>query len=333
MHNRVSWKKGMRLSPEVFNAMDAASEDALRLVALLGSANRYGLFPAKSPFELSVNISGNVLEVTSLNCHGITRSGCIVDIVYDSNFVNTFDTRVTIPGGTDGEAYYLVVKIQDDQWREINETYSELVYSFELLGENSIIPDNCLPIGMLVNQFGWRLNETDFVPPCLYVTAHAKFSDQLERARTLAKEIASRCLSSQMCVAKTLLANVWNASLDVYSRLDKERDTLTPGQLYCAIQQLVASFLIGCFADEHLSLENQDPFAVYSLTPYDARNIYRDIETGLTLCAEISTKMTAVFSMTENPKPVEEKAAPKQASPRPAPEPKPGRNRWEGIEI
>ena len=66
---------------------------------------------------------------------------------------------------------------------------------------------------------------------------------------------------------------------------------------------------------------------------YDAKNIYRDIETGLTLCAEILTKMNAVCTMTEVQTPVE---PPKPIS-KPKPvvvEPvKPLRKGWEGLEI
>lgn len=322
----------MRLGTEVFNAMDNANEDALRMVSLLGSAHRYGLFPSVKPFELSVNINGNAVDVTSLSCHGITKSGCFIDIDYDSNFGSTFDTQITIPNGPDVEAYYLVIKVYEDKWREINETFSELCYSFELVGENSPVADNCLPIGMLVNQYGWRLNETDFVPPCLYVTAHPKYVEQFERVRAFAKEISSKCLTSQNCVAKSLLTQVWISSSNVYSRLDKERDTITPGQLLSSLQQLVSSFLIGCFADDYVTLDNQDPFVLYAQKSYDAKNIYRDIEYGLTLCAEISTKMNAVCSMTEVQSPIEERPAPKPIQPTPEPV-KPGRNRWEGIEI
>lgn len=299
MHNKVTWKKGMRLSTEVFNAMDKATEESFKILSLLGSANRYGLFPSTKPFELSVNINGNALEVTSLSCHGITKTGCFIDIDYDSNFVNTFDTRIAIPNSAEGEAYYLVVKVQEDKLREINETLSELSYSFELIGENSPLADNCLPIGMLINQYGWRMNETDFVPPCLYVSAHPKYVEQTERAKAFAKDLFSKCLMFQNCVAKSLLSKICTSASTIYSRLDKERDTLTPGQLFSSLQQLISAFLIGCFADDYVSLENQDPFALYAQKTYDAKNIYRDIETGLTLCSEITTKMTAVCAMTE----------------------------------
>lgn len=335
MHNRVTWKKGMRLSPEIFNAMDSANEEALRMVALLGSADRFGLFPAKKPFELSVNINSNVLEVTSLCCYGVTKGGCLVDIDYDSNFNNTFDSRIAIPNATEGEAFYLVVKVEENCWREINEVYSEMVYSFALLGENSIIPPNCLPIGQLINQYGWRLNEVDFVPPCLYIGAHPKFTEQLQRAKSLARDLASKCLASPNCIAKPLLTSVWTAAATAFSRLDKEQDTLTPGALFSVVQQLVTSFIIGCFADDFVSLENPDPFALYSLKPLDMKTIYNDVESGLSLMSEITTKITAVCTMTETPKAVVERPAPKPKAPQPTPQvpPQPGRKGWEGIEI
>lgn len=332
MHNKVTWKKGMRLSVEVFNAMDKSNEESLRVVSLLGAANRYGLFPSNNPFELTVNINGNVLEVTSLNCHGITKTGCFIDIDYDSNFTNTFDTRIAIPNSAEGEVYYLVIKVHEDKFREINETLSELSYSFELVGENSPIADNCLPIGLLVNQFGWRMDETDFVPPCLYITAHPRYLEQWEKAKTYAKDLFTKCLSSQNCIAKSLLTQVWTSSALMFSRIDKERDTLTPGQLLSLLQQFISSFLIGCYEDEYVSLENQEPFALYSQKSYDAKSIYRDIETGLALLAEIAIKMNAVCTMTEIQKPAEPtKSTPKS---KPAPEPvKPGKKGWEGIEI
>lgn len=230
------------------------------------------------------------------------------------------------------EAFYLVVKVHEDKLREISETFSELSYSFELIGENSPIADNCLPIGMLVNQYGWRMNEADFVPPCLYISAHPKFVEQSERAKIFAKDLVSKCLLSQNCVAKSLVSKIWTSASAIFSRLDKERDTLTPGQMLSSLQQMINAFLIGCFADEYVSLENQDPFTLYVQKPYDAKNIYRDIETGLSLCAEISNKMTAVCAMTEVQTRVEEhKPTPK---PKPVPEPvKSGRKGWEGIEI
>ncbi len=328
---KVTWKKGMRLTADVFDAMDACNGENLRLAILAESGGRYGLFPSSRPFELSVNIGNNVLEVVSLSCRGITRSGRLVDIDFDSNYTCTFDTRVAIPSGNTDEEYLLVVKLHDKEFREVGSMHSECVYSFELLGANSPVDADSLVVGCLVNQYGWRLNETDFVPPCLFVDAHPKFAEQLEKAKGMFKSVSDRCLGAHGCVARFLLNSVWTAAFAEYTSLDKERGCITPGRLLSAVHKLVGAFVAGCSVDECVTLENEAPFVEYMRMPYAACSIYRDIAKGLGLCAEISVKMESVCAMTEARQTVAEPPKPKS---RPEPEPKaPVRNRWEGLEI
>lgn len=331
---KVTWKKGMRLSTDVFNALDSSSEESVRLSNLVATGGCMGLIPVNQPFELSVNVSNNVLEVVSLSCHGVTKSGKIVDIDFDSNYTNTFDTRIAIPNANKDEAFLLIVKLHDKQWREVNEMYSEQAYSFELINENSPIDSDSLPIGCLVNQYGWRLDETDFVPPCLYINAHFKFVELVNRAKLVLKSISDRCLNANNCVARRLLGTLWSTVVESHIDIEKSQEQLTPAELVAAIQKVISAFVIGCSIDEYITLENVDPFVAYYQKSFDGRNIYRDILKGIELCLEIAIKMEAVCSMTEvreTPAPAVEKPKPK---PQPAPEPKPvGRNRWDGIEI
>lgn len=331
---KVTWKKGMRLSTDVFDALDMSCDDNIRLSNLIATGGVFGLIPAHKPFELSVNVNNNVLEVVSLTCQGVTKSGKIVDIDFDSNYTNTFDTRITIPSANTDDAFLLIVKFHDKEWREVNEMYSESKYTFELLGENSPIDENSLPIGLLVNQYGWRLDETDFVPPCLYATAHPKYEEQVNRAKLIFKSISDRCLNAHNCVARHLLGTIWPSVANNYIDIDKNRESLSPMELFASVQKIITSFVIGCSIDEYITLENSEPFLAYHRRPYDAKNLYIDIQKGLELCSEISVKMEAVCAMTEireTPAAPVEKPNPK---PQPVPEPQPkGRNRWDGIEI
>lgn len=331
---KVTWKKGMRLSTDVFDALDMSCDENIRLSNLIATGGEFGLIPAHKPFEISVNVSNNVLEVVSLSCHGVTKSGKIVDIDFDSNYTNTFDTRITIPSANADEVFMLIVKFHDKEWREVSEMYSEPKYTFELLGENSPIDDNSLPIGLLVNQYGWRLDETDFVPPCLYTTAHPKYVEQVNRARLVYKSISDRCLSAHNCVTRHLLGIIWPTVAHNYINIDKKGECFSPADLFASVQKVITSFVIGCSIDEYITLENPEPFVAYYQRPYNAKKLFRDIQKGLELCAEIAIKMDAVCGMTEvreTPTPPDEKPKPK---PQPTPNPQPkGRNRWEGIEI
>lgn len=329
---KVTWKKGMRLSSDIFNALDITIEEYARLASLVASGARYGLITTTKPFELSVNVNNNILEVVSLCCRGITKSGKIIDIDFDSNYTSTFDTRVTIPTANNGDAFLLVVKMRDKEWREVSEVYSEPAYSFELLGENNIIDNDSLPIGCVVNQYGWRLDETTFVPPCLFVSSHPKYVELLERTKIQFKSIRDMCLDANNCVARILLSSIWNAVSNEFIELDKLHVALTPSQLYASIQKVVSAFVRGCFVDQYISLENADPFVAYINKPYNARMICHDIEQGLGLCAEIYVKMGAVCEMTE----VQQTPPTVNHTPKTEQLPQPqvkGRNRWEGIEI
>lgn len=329
---KVTWKKGMRLSTDVFDALDASLDENIRLSNVIATGGRFGLIPADKTFELSVNVSNSVLEVVSLSCHGVTKSGKIVDIEFDSNYTNTFDTRVSLPSSNSDDAFLLIVKFHDKQWREVNEMYSEAKYTFELIGENSPIDSDSLPIGLLVNQYGWRLDETAFVPPCLYTAAHPKFEDQVNRAKIIFKSISDRCLNAQDCVARHLVSTVWSSVADSYIFIDKNQDVLSPALLFASLQTVIVSFIIGCSTDEYISLEHAEQFIAYYQRPYDIRNLYRDIQKGLELCNEISIKIDAVCAMTE----IKETPAPPIEKPKPQLPTAPKsveRNRWDGIEI
>lgn len=334
MSYKVTWRKGMRLSTDVFDAVDSNNEYNLRQSILLASGGRMGLFKTSKPFELSINITNNILEVVTLSCHGITKSGKLVDIEFDSNFTHTFDTRITIPTSHENEAFILNVKMHDQEWREVNEMLSEPKYTFELIGENNAIDKNSLPIGLLVNQYGWRLDETNFVPPCLYLTAHDKYLDLIAKAKLMFKKISDQCIASPTCIAKQLISIIWSSTSSAVISLDKEWETMTPNQLYSKIQQIINSFTIGCSLDPHINLENIDSFMMYAQQPFDNRNIYHNISKGLELCAEISGKMEIVCTMTEAPVPTDPIGKPKPIPPINNPdENKNKRKLWDGLEI
>lgn len=320
MPQKVTWKKGMRLSTDVFEALDKTSEQNIKLANLISTGGRFGLISVGKPFELSVNINNNILEVVSLCCHGVTKSGMIVDINFDSHYSNTFDTRVSIPTESNYDSFLLIVRYHCGQWREVNEMHSEPAYSFELVGENSLIDSNSLPIGCIVNQYGWRLNETDFVPPCLYVNAHPKYIELVNRTRLILKSISDKCLDSKNCVARHLLGVVWSSVVNACIDIDNFQYELTPEFVLTSIQKVVSAFLVGCSVEEYISLENAEPFVMYYNKPFNSRNIYKDIERGLELCSEIAIKMDSVCAMTETRQESEEKPKP---NPRPAPDPKP----------
>lgn len=332
MPKKVTWKKGMRLSADIFDAADSAYEEAMRQAVLPGTSGRYGLFTSPNTFDLTLNVTNNFLEILSLSCHAVTKSGRVIDIEFDSNFTHTFDTQIALPAAGEDEAFFLVVKMHNKEWREVDDVYSEARYTFELVGENSPVDDNSLPIGLIVNRYGWRLDEMNFVPPCLSVSAHPRYIDQLNRAKGYAKNMAELCSSAECSRARIFLANIWPAAMHATIRLDKERDTLTPNALFAEVQQLIGAYVIGSSLDREVDFENREPFMSYLQKPYDAKNIYRDIELGLSLCADISHHVGLVAQLAEAPEPPRPEPKPKPRPVEPNPK-KTGKKLWDGYKI
>lgn len=319
----------MRLTSEVFEAMDHANADHIRQSNLIASGGRFGLYAGSKPFELSINVLNNILEVVTLSCHGLTKSGRIIDLDFDSGYTKSFDTRIHIPEGSPEDVFLLLISVPANQWRESDELHSEPAYTFRLITENMPIDDDSLPIGRVINQYGWRLDETNFVPPCLYVNAHHKYLDLYHRVKAEIKEIYTKCGMAHNCVLKHLLQCVWQGSAEAFRKINGTDAGLRPEELFSAVQAVVTSFVIGCEIEERIALEDPVAFRDFSYMDIDLRNLYDDIHRGLELSAQINVKMGKVIEMSHiEPEP------PTPAPPKPEPpKPNPGRNRWEGIVV
>lgn len=319
----------MRLSTDVFDAMDAYTNEGLCLSNIIATGGRQGLVAASTPFELSLNIGNNIVEILSLSCRGVTRGGSIIDIEFDSNFNHTWDTRLVFEADNPEQALLLVVKMHPGKWREVNEMLSEACYTFSLVAENSPLDANSLPIGRIVNEYGWRLDETRFVPPCLFVNAHPAYVQLAVRAKTVFDSIGAMCRGAQSCVARHLLSTVWQAADDNRTDIETAGDALTPWQLLDALKKMSAAFIRGCALDDYVTLEDAALFESFASKPLDNSHIFNDLHRGLELCEQIVIKMETVSQMSQ---PQVVPPLPTEPMVQKSPQPKP-RNRWQGLEI
>ena len=178
---RISWKRGMRLTDDILRASDECTSEFVGCALALAAGGRFGLLPSSRPFELVVNIGGNVVDVESLSCLAVTKGGLLVDAQYDTKYTNSFDTRVFIPEGLDTQEFILTLNASPTQWKETHDGFEEPVYTFSLLTPDTPVPNDALPIGHIVEDHGWRLDDVDFVPPCLFVSSHYKYEELLKQ--------------------------------------------------------------------------------------------------------------------------------------------------------
>lgn len=291
MSRRISWKKGMRLTDEIFKRSDNCTDTLIGNALALSAAGRFGLFPNSRPFKLSVDINKNIVDVVSIDCLGLTRDGSLIDVCYDSSYTSSFDTRAMIPSADENLKYLLCISTTDE-WRDINDGYCERSNSFTLIEENSFVQPNSLPIARIVfDGYSWRMDDVDFLPPCLYISSINRYSEMASQFLQILSSIDS-ILPKRLKTGKNdALKIFWPTVQQLYLTMDKEQDLMTPMSLLANIQKFISAFACGCTLDEYIELSEPEVYADYIRTPYSYKNAYLRIREGIELCRSIYTKV------------------------------------------
>lgn len=290
MTKRICWKKGMRLTDEVLRASDDSTIELVGNSLALAAAGRFGLLPS-THFDLSVNISKGLVDVESLNCTAVTKSGNVIDAHYDTKFTNSFDTRIQIPEGN-GEKEYVLTINYTGQWKDSNDGYEEPIYTFSLMASNSSIPSNSLPIARIVDEYGWRVDEIDFVPPCLFISSHQKYNELLKQFSEVLTEIDNKAKNLLHSNGKDIIRVFWPIVQQLMITVNKEQDLMTPMGLLANVQKCVSAFTCACELDDYIDLADVDKFRSYIYAPYNYKDSYQRIREGLDLCFSINEKVS-----------------------------------------
>jgi len=281
----------MRLTDEIMRDADNCAVETMGMALTLAASGRFGLIPSTRPFLLEFNITRNVVDVTLLHCLAITRGGHLIDVNYDTRYTNNFDTRVIIPEDTDEKEYILTINATNEPWRETHDGFAEPVYSFSLIAPNTIVPENSMPIGHIVDDYGWRKDDVDFVPPCLFVAAHYKFMELLQRFSDVLATIDKKTRGGIASGAASAIGIFWPHVQQLRIAADKERDLMTPMMLLSGVQKCVGVFTCACQLDPAIQLADEKMYSEFVMAPYTYKDAYQRINAGLGICVSISQKI------------------------------------------
>ena len=305
MPKRIRWTKGMRLTDDVMRASDQCFIDFAKNAFILASSGRFGLLTTSKPFELSLDISNGMVDVVSLNCTAITSGGDLIEAHYDTKYNNSFDTRIQIPAENDVKEYILTINVECDKWSDTNNGYEEQAYSFKLIPVNSPIGNNAMPIAHIVDSEygGWRIDDVEFVPPCLSVRAHPRFNELLDEFHSTLTAIDQKVASLLKTGNRRVFMVFWPIIQQLLIEVDKECDNMSPITLMAKVQKCVSAFLCGCDLDENLNIENAETLRGYIVRPFNYREAYTTIKEGLGICFRISENIENLQT-TPTPQPV-----------------------------
>ena len=314
MSKRISWKKGMRLTDEILSMSDNCTSELIGKALVLSAGGNFGLFPNSRPFSLSLDINKNIIDVVSMNCLGITRDGTLIDVNYDTNYTNSFDTRTVIPGSNE-DAFFILCVSSTGEWRDTNDGLCEPTYSFNIIDENTSVPANSLPIARIVyDEYCWRMDEIDFVPPCLFVSSHDKYVELYSRFKQLLGKLDTILPHKFITEQKEALKIYWPIVQQLAITIDKEKYFMSPMMLLGSIQKCISGFVLACSLDDYITLGDPEIFQNYVRTPYSYKNVYKKIKEGLELCTSISVKIDGFEAEEPAPKPGPALSAPTLSS-------------------
>lgn len=296
MPKRIDWKQGMRLTAEVLVASDNCTLELIGKALALAANGRFGLLPAEHPFHLELNISKNFVDVEELECLGLTKGGDLIDVHCDTRYSTSFNPRVPLPlsEGEEVDEYLLTINAVPGEWQEVNDGFQSPRYIFSLVSPKKPLSDHALPIARIVNEreYGWHIDDINFVPPCLYVSAHRNYMELLERFRQLLRSIDENVRRQLQSDGKYVMRIFWPVVCDLLITTDKERDAMTPMQLFGCVQKCVSAFTCACELDDYLRLGDAATFYSYVAAPYNYKDSYDKIQEGLELCLSIDKKVT-----------------------------------------
>jgi len=294
MKKRICWKRGMRLTDDIMRKASDCTEEQVSIALMLSAAGRFGLIPSVRDFNLQIDINKGFIEVGALDCLGLTKDGCLIDVQFDTQFTTSFETRVALPA-SNATTLTLLIEAHPTEWHDVNDGYERPNYSFTIVPEDSPVSPYALPIGRIVNEneYGWHMDDLDFVPPCLFVSSHRKFVEQKQAFYELLQNLDERIAKQSRSDGRTLMRIFWPEVRNALITVDKEQDAMTPMQLYGYIQKVVSSFTIAIELDDTLNLgeEDKQTFNQYVLARYNYKDVYRRIKEGLALSMSISEKM------------------------------------------
>jgi len=267
---------------------------------MLAAAGRFGLMPATKPFRVFVNADDEAVSVDELRCLAVTRGGQLIDIDYDTRFNCPMQTRLQIPEGGWSEGLIITVNATDDEWMQADNGLRMPVYYFALIAPDAPVPDNALPIAYIrLDEKGglWRWEE-DFVPPCLFVSAHHRFQELLDKfTQRLAsidektrKAIAALPGTSSACASAVALFWPIVQQLDIAA--DKERDVMTPMQLLGFVQRCVSAYNCACALGKvRVDEQKQKQYEPFVKHTYTYKDVYELTRLGIGYCAEIEANL------------------------------------------
>jgi len=287
-YNKINWKKGMKLSEQVFTDADnywCSQLNALRQAVFV---RHYGICNPNFLFE--GEIVNDMLIIRNLICKAITPAGYYIDIHPNYSSIHNPVREIKIHQAQDLYAYigvdpYRTIPVENQDSLEsincfINHPYSEPFYEiFTESRKNNIPPNACL-----IARFKNRAYDPEFIPPCISISMNDRLIGKMRAIQADLKYLQFSLIEKRKQRESYAFLDIflWQVS-SILTEVSEHFEDKPPVELFIAIRKILSAFLILDQINDSIiiSKETIDSVNIFNSKSYDLYDIEACIDSGL----------------------------------------------------
>ena len=199
-HNKIDWKIGLDITPEVFIASDNHHIAERNRLGHLLACNLYGIIPDIT-FYFEKRIDYDNVHISNLKCLAISKYGYIINIGSD----DTFDRDLALANATEDEHYVVLtanpfapIPAQHDK------NCAGIEYDLTLMSKKDTI-ENGIPILKIFKDGSYWGIDKDYIPPVVSLNAVDKLIEKFNIIKNCIQLIVNKLPENYMFYPHTLL--------------------------------------------------------------------------------------------------------------------------------
>jgi len=165
-HNKIFWKKGLDITPEIFAGSDNYHIAERSLLGRFFAFRLYGIFPGKNFYiRKRIDINTNTLIIDELECLAITRDGYVINIQRAAPYNKELSLKEVI-----GSELYIVLSVNPYSLSQSDEEELYVYPEYKLVTkriEDTI--EKGIPVLKIIYDHEyqyWKIDE-NYIPPSI----------------------------------------------------------------------------------------------------------------------------------------------------------------------
>ena len=207
-NNKIHWKKGLDITPEILIASDNYHVTERNLLGRFFSFRLYGILPYRK-FYIDKDIDNDNVYIKNLECFAITNDGYVINIRKDT----PLNKEVSLKDATSSEFYVVLT---------VNPYTITPEYNFVLKGIGETIENGIPVLKIHRNSQHWEI-DNNYIPPSITLYSVDLLKQQCAEIKNRLSRIAEKLQENDMACMQTMLLKL---ELDNYCMQESPQELM-----------------------------------------------------------------------------------------------------------